>query len=104
MRNNQSNAVSDVTEGDVEIQPGLGEATDSVASEPGQGGRFLRPNPKREGVNFRKAKHARDFLRLPVKNPVLRPAFRKTEAERDRRILLESSQAYRRSGKASGLS
>ncbi len=46
MRNRQSNAVSDITEEGIEIQPGLRDDADSDDSEPGQGGRLLRPNPK----------------------------------------------------------
>jgi GT2 family glycosyltransferase len=75
MRNEQSSAVSDVSEGDIEIQPGSGEVMDS--SEPAQSDGLFRANARLEDVTPRQSKDSNDFLRLPAKNPSLRPLFDK---------------------------
>jgi GT2 family glycosyltransferase len=80
MKNRISNAASDVSAGDTEIQPNLMGFADSALPEFDPGGRFLRPIPEREGINSKKLKNTRDFLRLPKEKPVLRPDFKKPKS------------------------
>ena len=80
MRNRISNAVSDVSAEDPEIQPNFMGFADSALPELDPGGRFLRPVPERGGINSKKSKNAGDFLRLPKEKPVLRPHFKKSKS------------------------
>ena len=103
MRNRISNAVPDISAEDAEIQPDLMGFADSALPEFDPGGRFLRPVPEREGINSKKPKNVRDFLRLPKEKPVLRPDFKKPKSSRNRRVLPQSSEAYRGPGRSAGL-
>jgi len=70
-----SNAASDVSAEDPEIQPNLVGIADSVPPPPDRGSRFLRPEVKLEGANSKKFKHAGDLLRFPEEKPAQRPLF-----------------------------
>ena len=80
MKNRISSAAPDVSAEDIEIQPNLMGFADSALPEFDPGGRFLRPLPEREGINSKKLKNTRDFLRLPKEKPVLRPDFKKPKS------------------------
>ena len=73
-----SNAVSDASTQDPEIQPNLVGIADSAPPAPDRGvSRFLRPEVKLEGANSKKLRHTGDLLRFPEEKPVLRPLFEK---------------------------